>query len=97
MDNFDDYLREHFPENADAVQEIFLRARGTVNPKHQPLLISAFWTKARDAHLREFYNDKVKVDPALLAISVRVRGAGGARQVVKRLCALGLRKSSRYP
>ncbi len=72
-------------------------ARGTVNPKHQPLLISAFWTKARDAHLREFYNDKVKVDPALLAISVRVRGAGGARQVVKRLCALGLRKSSRYP
>ena len=68
-----------------------------VNPKHQPLLISAFWTKERDAHLRAWYNDRVHVDPAILAYKLRARGAGGARQVVKRLCALGLRKSSRYP
>jgi hypothetical protein len=26
-----------------------------------------FWTRERDNHLRSFYNDKIKVDPAILA------------------------------
>lgn len=56
-----------------------------------------FWNRARDDHLRAFYNDKIKVDPAILAYKLGIRGQNRARQVVRRLCDLGLRKSCRYP
>jgi hypothetical protein len=61
----------------------------------KPVLKSEFWTKAKDDHLRAFYNDQVHVDPAILAFDLRV--SGGARRVVKRLLELGLRKSFPYP
>ena len=48
---------------------------------------SVFWTKTRDDHLRQFYNAKVKVDPAMLAMSL---GLAGVR-VINRLAELGLR------
>ena len=58
---------------------------------------TAFWTKARDNHLRAFYNDRIHVDPAILAYKLGVRGQNKVRRVVRRLCDLGLRKSARYP
>ena len=48
---------------------------------------SAFWTKARDAHLRSFYTDTLKIDPAILALFI---GTTEIR-VIKRLSELGLR------
>jgi hypothetical protein len=48
---------------------------------------SAFWTKTRDAHLRSFYTDTVKVDPAIIAFFI---GTTELR-VIKRLSELGLR------
>jgi hypothetical protein len=57
---------------------------------------TAFWTKARDNHLRAFYNDRVHVDPAILAYKLGVPGNNRAHRVVRRLCNLGLRKSARY-
>jgi hypothetical protein len=58
---------------------------------------TAFWTRARDDHLRAFYNDRIHVDPAILAYRLGVAGQNKARRVVRRLCDLGLRKSVRYP
>ena len=48
---------------------------------------SAFWTKARDDFLREYYNAKIKVEPAMLAMSL---GLAEVR-VINRLAELGLR------
>jgi hypothetical protein len=58
---------------------------------------ASFWTKTKDDHLRVFYNDLVKVDPAILAYELRVPGRNKARCVVRRLCELGLRKHCHYP
>ncbi len=44
--------------------------------------------KARDAVLREFYNDKVHVEPAMIAMMVKRR----EQEVINRLADLGLRK-----
>ena len=47
-----------------------------------------FWTRERDNHLRWFYNDKIKVDPAILAYKLGTR----ERNVLRRLADLKLRK-----
>jgi hypothetical protein len=52
---------------------------------------TAFWTKERDDHLRAFYNDRVKVDPAILAYKLGVRGQNKIYTVQRRLLELGLR------
>jgi hypothetical protein len=62
----------------------------------KPLLKSEFWTKAKDDHLRAFYNDRVKVDPAILALTLHA-GGQGTRRVINRLIELGLRKHCHYP
>jgi hypothetical protein len=48
---------------------------------------SVFWTKTRDDFLREHYNAKIKVEPAMLAMSL---GLAEVR-VINRLAELGLR------
>ena len=48
---------------------------------------SSFWNKERDTHLRTFYGDQVKVDPAILAFLLRTTEA----HVLNRLSKLGLR------
>jgi len=48
---------------------------------------SVFWTKTRDDHLRSFYTDKLKIDPAILALVIGTT----ERRVINRLSELGLR------
>jgi hypothetical protein len=48
---------------------------------------STFWTKARDELLRQSYNDKIKVCPAILAMELGVI----ENSVINRLSQLGLR------
>lgn len=48
---------------------------------------SATWTRARDDFLREHYNAKIHVDPAMLAMSLGL----DERRVINRLSQLGLR------
>jgi hypothetical protein len=48
---------------------------------------SSFWNQERDAHLRAFYNDQVRVDPSILALKLRTSEV----QVLHRLSKLGLR------
>jgi hypothetical protein len=45
------------------------------------------WTKARDAHLREHYNPRLKVDPAQLALRLGL----AEKTIIIRLSQLGLR------
>jgi hypothetical protein len=45
------------------------------------------WTKARDDHLRAFYNDQMKVCPAILAYKLGMK----EREVLNRLSFLKLR------
>jgi hypothetical protein len=47
-----------------------------------------FWTKERDKHLMSFYNDQVKIDPAILAYKLGTREL----DVLRRLADLKLRK-----
>ena len=49
---------------------------------------SATWTRARDDFLREHYNAKIHVEPAMLAMSLGL----DERRVINRLSQLGLRK-----
>ena len=59
---------------------------------------SVFWTKTRDDHLRQFYNAKVKVDPAMLAMSLNLgKGRLGEKAVINRLAELGLRNRRAQP
>lgn len=51
------------------------------------LMKSAFWTRQRDEILRAYYNDRVKVDPAMLALTIGCI----ERRVINRLSELGLR------
>jgi hypothetical protein len=48
---------------------------------------SSFWNKERDTHLRMFYGDRIKVDPAILAFKLKTSEAC----VLNRLSKLGLR------
>jgi len=51
------------------------------------------WTKEQDKHLREFYNPRIHVSPAILAYKLKLRGGVSAtRTVINRLKELGLRK-----
>ena len=55
-----------------------------------PIMVKSnkeFWTKDKDQHLRDWYNDSVKVDPAQLAL----RLGTGLRIVINRLSILKLR------
>jgi hypothetical protein len=45
------------------------------------------WTNDRDAHLRAHYNDRIKVDPAQLALRLGL----AEKTVIIRLSQLGLR------
>ena len=54
------------------------------------LMKSAFLTRKRDDVLRTYYNDQVKVDPAMLAMTIGCI----ERRVVNRLSQLGLRSRS---
>jgi hypothetical protein len=52
---------------------------------------SSFWNRERDAFLRTHYNERVKVDPAMLAMSLRMKSKAGTREVIRRLFDLKLR------
>lgn len=45
------------------------------------------WTALEEAHLKEFYNDQVKISPAILAYKVHKT----LRETINRLSKLGLR------
>ena len=49
-----------------------------------------FWTAERDAYLREWFCDDVKIHPAILAYKLRT----AERMVKQRLAQLGLRRPS---
>ncbi len=51
-----------------------------------------FFTRPRDDYLRRFYNDKVHVDPAMLAMTLGVTET----RVKNRLSQLGLRNKRRH-
>ena len=46
------------------------------------------WTEERKNHLREFYNDSVKVSPAIIAYKLGIK----EQAVLKKLSEWGLRK-----
>ena len=49
-------------------------------------------TMKADAFLREWYSDKARVDPAMLAMGLDLRHSKAPAMVEKRLRELGLRK-----
>lgn len=51
-----------------------------------------FWTRPRDEYLKRFYNPRVHVDPAMLAMSLGVTES----RVQNRLSQLGLRNKRRH-
>ena len=46
------------------------------------------WVKDNDCYLKDWYNDKVKISPSILAMKLGIHENG----VLKRLADLGLRK-----
>lgn len=59
-------------------------------PELVPPKKSSFWDKQKDDFLREWYNDRVRVDPKMLAMSLGTQ----ERKVTARLRELNLRKLS---
>ena len=53
----------------------------------------SFWNRERDAFLREHYGDQVKVDPAMLAMSLNLNSKTGTREVIRWLFDLKLREN----
>jgi hypothetical protein len=54
------------------------------------------WSKEDDEFLKQWHNDKVKVDPACLAMSLNSRGRN-ERAVMNRLSELRLRNKRKVP
>ena len=50
------------------------------------------WNEQKDSVLREFYNDRVHVDPVMLALGVGLNSRVAEPIINKRLRELGLRK-----
>jgi hypothetical protein len=55
------------------------------------------WSKDKDDFLRQWYNDKVKVDPACLAMSLNLKGMNSVFIVINRLSELQLRNKRKTP
>lgn len=51
-------------------------------------MVIRFWTKEQDTYLKDNYNDRVKVSPAILAWNLGCI----LKQVINRMSVLGIRK-----
>ena len=50
------------------------------------------WTSQEDSYIKEWYNEKIKISPAIIAMNLK----RDFNQLLKRMRELGLKKTSSY-